>query len=258
MTELPGGRVARREEVPTSLPGLRATLLVPLLFVIGLAWVYLAAMVAEGMHPVTAAAWTASYAASVFVMWVLMMVAMMLPSALPMILIFDRFSRSTASTLSASSLGTGLFAAGYVMVWVGFSIAATLAQWALGESGLPSGGTSTATAASLFIAAGAYQFAPLKRACLDACRSPIAFLSAYWRPGAAGAMRMGLHHGLFCLGCCWLMMGLLFVGGVMSLLWIVPIALFVLIEKCLPGGERMGKLGGALLIAWGVAAFSIA
>ena len=223
----------------------RAAVVASLLAVITLSWVYVAAMAGHGMHT--------THAGSLFLMWVLMMVAMMLPSALPMILILERFNRSNAAT--------ALFAAGYVLVWVGFSAIATLAQWGLEHTGILSSGmaiTSTWIAAGAFIAAGAYQFAPLKRTCLDACRSPIGFLSAHWRPGAGGALRMGLHHGAFCLGCCWLLMALLFVGGVMNLLWIVPVALFVLIEKCVPGGERMGKVGGALLILWGVGALFIA
>ena len=238
----------------------RAAVLASLAAVIALAWAYLAAMAAHGMHAGEAlapAAWSGAYAASMLVMWVLMMVAMMLPSALPMVLVVERFNRSRPGSAAA----TALFAAGYLAVWSGFAVAATAAQWALERAGLLGAGMAlggTALAAALFIAAGAWQFAPLKRRCLDACRSPIGFLSAHWRPGRAGAFAMGLHHGAFCLGCCWLLMTLLFVGGVMNLLWIVPVALFVLIEKCLPGGERMGKLGGALLIAWGAAALWIA
>jgi len=239
----------------------RAAVIASLLAVIALSWAWLAAMAAHGMHAGEALApaeWTASYAGSMLAMWVLMMVAMMLPSALPMVLIVDRFNRSRAA---GAGLATALFAAGYLLVWAGFSALATAAQWGLERSGLLSADMAlagTGIAAAAFIAAGAYQFAPLKRSCLDACRSPIGFLSAHWRPGRAGALLMGLHHGAFCLGCCWALMALIFVGGVMNLLWIVPVALFVLVEKCLPGGERMGKAGGALLIAWGAAALFIA
>lgn len=239
----------------------RAAVVGSLLAVIGLSWAYLAAMSAHGMQAGEAmapAAWSGAYAASMLVMWVLMMVAMMLPSALPMVLIYERFERGHGG---AAGVATALFAAGYLAVWALFSALATAAQWGLERSGLLSADMAlggTGLAAALFIAAGAWQFAPLKQRCLEACRSPIAFLSAHWRPGRAGALAMGLRHGAFCLGCCWLLMALLFVGGVMNLLWIVPVALFVLIEKCLPGGERMGKLGGALLVAWGAAAFWIA
>ena len=233
----------------------RTAVVAALLAVIGICWAYIAAMALHGMgQAMGPAAWTAAYAASMLLMWALMMVAMMLPSALPMLLVFERFQRSRSAS---AALATALFAGGYVLVWIGFSAAATLAQWALQESALLSADmalTSTRAAAAAFIAAGAWQFAPLKRSCLDACRSPLGFLSAHWREGTRGALLMGLQHGAFCLGCCWLLMALLFVGGVMNLLWIVPVALFVLIEKCVPGGERVGKVGGALLVAWGAAA----
>ena len=220
---------------------------------IALSWAYLVAMGAHGMGAMAPMAWSASYAGSMLLMWVLMMVAMMLPSALPMVLIFDRFNRSRGR----GGFDTALFTFGYVLLWAGFSVLATAAQWGLERSGLLSAHmalTSGAIAAGVFIAAGAWQFAPLKRTCLEVCRSPVEFLSAHWRPGRTGAFLMGLHHGAFCLGCCWVLMALLFVGGVMNLLWIVPVALFVLIEKCLPGGEAMGKVGGALFIVWGAAA----
>jgi predicted metal-binding membrane protein len=235
----------------------RAVVVASLAAVTALSWAYLVAMAAHGMGPMDAMApiaWSSSYAASMLLMWVLMMVAMMLPSALPMVLILDRFSRARAQ---GSGLDTALFTSGYVLVWAGFSVLATAAQWGLERSGLLSAHmalTSGEIAAGVFIAAGAWQFTPIKRTCLDACRSPIEFLSSYWRPGRTGPLLMGLHHGAFCLGCCWVLMALLFVGGVMNLLWIVPVALFVLIEKCLPGGERMGKVGGAPLIVWGAAA----
>ena len=238
----------------------RAAVMASILAVIGLSWAYLVAMAAHGMpagQAMAPAAWSASYAASMFAMWVLMMVAMMLPSAIPMVLLLERFQRSRSG---AAGFTAALFASGYLLVWTLFSALATAAQWGLERSGLLSADMAlvgTGIAAATFIAAGAYQFAPLKQRCLDACRSPIGFLSAHWRPGGVGALRMGMHHGAFCLGCCWLLMTLLFVGGVMNLLWIVPVALFVLIEKCLPGGERMGKAGGVLLIAWGAAAFFI-
>jgi predicted metal-binding membrane protein len=243
----------------TALGTGRVAVVASLSAVIMLAWAYLLAMAMHGMHaPAVPAAWTPGYAASMLVMWVLMMVAMMLPSALPMVLVFERFQRSRAGAAGAAS---ALFAAGYLLVWAGFSVLATGAQWGLERSALLSGGmalTAKSLSAALFIAAGAYQFAPLKQRCLDACRSPIGFLSAHWREGRAGALAMGLHHGAFCLGCCWLLMLLLFAGGVMNLLWIVPVALFVLVEKCLPGGERTRKAGGLLLIAWGAAVLFIA
>jgi predicted metal-binding membrane protein len=239
----------------------RAAVVASLLAVIALSWSTLAAMSLHGMGAGAHApmAWTAGYAASIFAMWALMMVAMMLPSALPTVLVYEAFERTRSGNAGAA---TALFAAGYLLVWTGFSTLATAAQWALEESGLLASAdmrlSARSLAAALFVAAGAYQFAPLKQRCLDACRSPVAFLSAHWREGRAGAAAMGLHHGAFCLGCCWLLMLLLFAGGVMNLLWIVPVALFVLAEKCLPGGERTRKAGGALLIAWGAAALFMA
>lgn len=232
----------------------RVSVLTSLVAVIALAWAYVGLMAAHGMGSAGALAparWSAGYAAMMLAMWVLMMVAMMLPSALPTILIVDRFNRAGAPR---PGYRTALFASGYLLVWAGFAAAATLLQWGLERTGVLEGSMALGSmrlAAALYIAAGAYQFTPLKRTCLDACRSPIAFLSARWRPGAAGALRLGLEHGLFCLGCCWVLMALLFAGGVMNLLWIVPLALFVLVEKCLPGGERAGKLAGALLVGWG-------
>jgi predicted metal-binding membrane protein len=234
----------------SALRGGRTAVAASLGVVIALAWAYLVAMAGHGMAGMHTAA-------MLFLMWVLMMVAMMLPSALPMVLIFDRFNRARGN----AAFSTALFTAGYLLVWTGFSAGATALQWALQGSGLLSADmalTGTWIVAAAFIAAGAWQFAPLKRSCLDACRAPIAFLSAHWREGRRGALLMGLHHGAYCLGCCWLLMALLFVGGVMNLLWIVPIALFVLLEKVLPGGGRMGKVGGALLIAWGAAALFMA
>jgi predicted metal-binding membrane protein len=227
-----------------ALTAVRVSVLGCLLAVMGLAWAMLVAMTTHEMMAPTR--WTAAHAASMLAMWVLMMVAMMLPSALPMILIFDRFQRNAAVT--------ALFSAGYAIVWIGFSVAATLLQWALDRGGLSASMavTSTQAAAVVFIAAGLYQFTPWKRVCLDACRSPIAFLAARWKDGRMGALRMGLAHGVYCLGCCWLLMALLFVGGVMSLLWIVPIALFVLIEKLAPLGEWLGMVGGAIFAGWGI------
>jgi predicted metal-binding membrane protein len=230
-----------------ALAAVRVSVLGCLLAVIGLAWSMLVAMTGhEMMSPAT---WTAAHAASILAMWVLMMVAMMLPSALPMILILDRFQRK--------GVVTALFSTGYMIVWIGFSIAATLSQWALDRMGLLSASmavTSTRIAAAVFIAAGVYQFTPSKRACLDACRSPVAFLAARWQDGRSGALRMGLTHGVYCLGCCWLLMALLFVGGVMNLLWIVPVALFVLIEKFAPTGAHIRIAGGVLFTGWGVVA----
>ena len=142
---------------------------------------------------------------------------------------------------------TGVFVAGYALAWSGFSLAATLAQWALERAALLSPMwvlTSRWGAGLVLLAAGAYQVSPWKDACLRSCRSPVEFLSAHWRNGYAGALVLGVHHGFFCIGCCALLMLLLFVGGVMNLVLIAGITLFVLIEKALPS-ERLARWGSA-------------
>ena len=197
--------------------------------------------------------WTVGYAVVIFLMWWVMMLGMMLPSAAPLLLLFARMMRKEKKK-GAPYVPTGVFALGYVVMWAAFSAIATGAQWGLEASGLLSGimvGTSAVLAAALLIAAGVWQLTPLKNACLRHCRSPIGFLSAHWRPGRTGAFRMGLVHGAFCLGCCWFLMALLFYGGVMNLYWIIGLALYILIEKLLPAGVRIGQLTGVALIAWG-------
>ncbi|MEM7221637.1 MAG: DUF2182 domain-containing protein [Pseudomonadota bacterium] len=199
-------------------------------------------------------AWSAGTALVMFFMWWIMMIAMMLPSAAPMILLYAAVNRKQAARGNPVA-PTGLFAAGYLVVWGGFSLIATGLQWALERAELLSAmmvSTSIALGAGLLIAAGIWQLTPLKHACLKHCRSPIDFLAHHWRKGRWGAFRMGLGHGAFCLGCCWFLMALLFYGGVMNLYWIVGLALYVLIEKMIPVGHRLlGNGAGLLLIAWG-------
>ena len=198
-------------------------------------------------------AWTVGYAVVIFFMWWVMMFGMMLPSAAPLLLLFARMMRKEMDK-GAPYVPTGVFALGYVIMWAAFSAIATGAQWGLEASGLLSGimvGTSAVLGAGLLIAAGVWQLTPWKNACLRHCRSPIGFLSAHWRPGRTGAFKMGLVHGAFCLGCCWFLMALLFYGGVMNLYWIIGLALYILIEKLLPAGARIGQLTGVILIAWG-------
>ena len=197
--------------------------------------------------------WTVGYAVVIFFMWWVMMFGMMLPSAAPLLLLFARMMRKEKNK-GAPYVPTGVFALGYVIMWAAFSAIATGAQWGLEASGLLSGimvGTSAVLGAGLLIAAGVWQLTPWKNACLRHCRSPIGFLSAHWRPGRTGAFKMGLVHGAFCLGCCWFLMALLFYGGVMNLYWIIGLALYILIEKLLPAGARIGQLTGVILIAWG-------
>jgi predicted metal-binding membrane protein len=144
---------------------------------------------------------------------------------------------------------------GYLVVWTGFSALATTLQWALEQATLLSAmmvSTSPLLGGALLITAGAYQMTPLKQACLIHCRSPVQFLSSHWRKGTGGAFRMGLAHGLYCLGCCWVLMVLLFVGGVMNLLWIAALAGFVLAEKIIPRGVLFGRIMGGAMILGGL------
>jgi predicted metal-binding membrane protein len=200
------------------------------------------------------ATWDAGYLLLIFLMWTVMMVAMMLPSALPTILIFHKAVRNDPK-VGSPSWRMFAFVAGYMLAWSGFSVAATLLQWGLAEAALLSPMMVSASpwlGGGLLIVAGVYQWTPIKHACLRHCRSPLAFLMEHWQPGMPGALRLGLRHGLYCVGCCWALMLLLFVGGVMSLLWIGAITAFVLIEKLAPYGAQGGRLSGLALVIAGV------
>ena len=195
--------------------------------------------------------WTLQYTAMIFLMWIIMMAAMMLPSAAPAILLVIALTKQRGERRSVRA--SGAFAFGYVAVWVAFSLVATGLQWALDRAGLLSGtmaSGSVVLAALLLFAAGLYQLTPLKQACLQRCRSPLAFLTRYWRGGPLGPMRAGAWHGAYCLGCCWMLMALLFVGGLMNMLWIAGLALLVLVEKLTPLGPRLSQLAGVGLIGW--------
>jgi predicted metal-binding membrane protein len=203
------------------------------------------------------APWTIGYAVLIFVMWWLMMLATMLPSAAPMILLYAALTRRQGES-RAPYAGTGLFALGYLAVWAVFSAVAVLLQWQLARYALLSPmmvTTSVTIGALLLIAAGVWQFTPLKHACLRHCRAPAEFLTLHWRDGQAGAMRMGVLHGIYCLGCCWTMMLLLFYGGVMNVYWIAGLATLILIEKVAPLGKWISGFAGAALIVWGVTLF---
>jgi predicted metal-binding membrane protein len=192
------------------------------------------------------AAWTPGYAVLLFFMWWIMMMAMMLPSAAPMILLFAVINRKQRDK-GAPYVPTGIFAAGYLLVWGAFSLVAVSAQWGLERSGLLSSAmasTSVLLGAGLLIAAGVYQLTPLKHACLRHCRSPFAFITLHWRLGDLGALRMGIEHGAFCTGCCWFLMVLLFYGGAMNLYWVVGLALFVLLERTIPAGHWLSRIAG--------------
>jgi predicted metal-binding membrane protein len=191
---------------------------------------------------------------AMFAMWAVMMVAMMLPSATPMILLYERVGRHRASTARPAQ-SVWIFVSGYILAWAGFSLVATLANWALHSGGLLSAMMGNATprvGGTVLLIAGIYQWTPLKHACLTHCRSPIGFLGEHWRDGSLGALRMGLYHGTYCVGCCWLLMALLFVLGVMNLVWIAVLTVFVLVEKAAPYGTAIGRAGGVAMIAWGL------
>lgn len=185
--------------------------------------------------------------AALVLMWWVMMVAMMLPSATPAILLYARVRQMRNGDGAISQ--TWVFLAGYAAIWLLFSLAAA------GLQRLVTGGSMAldhpVAEAAVLIAAGLYQLSPLKSACLGQCRTPAQFISAHWRPGAAGAVRLGLLHGAYCVGCCWMLMALLFVGGVMNLAWIVVLTLVVVLEKLTPGGDWIGRAAGVALILWG-------
>lgn len=199
------------------------------------------------------AVWTPSYAVLMFFMWWVMMIAMMLPSASPMILLFARIQRSQKDK-GAPFVPTSIFTMGYLVTWGIFSMLAASAQWGLERLGLLSAMMTLTTglfAGMVLLVAGIYQLTPLKHACLRHCRSPLQFIMQHWRNGTSGAFRMGIDHGAFCLACCWFLMALLFVGGVMNLYWIVGLAVFVLLEKTIPAGHWFGSIMGIGLIVWG-------
>jgi predicted metal-binding membrane protein len=208
----------------------------------------------SGMNMPGADQWSPTGILLLFVMWAVMMVAMMVPSAAPMVLAFLTVNQRRQSA-GRQFVPVGIFLAGYLTIWTAYSAVATLAQWGLHKATLLSpamAATRPILNGSLLIAAGIFQWTPLKHLSLQGCRSPLSFLMSEWRDGRAGAFIMGLRHGSYCVGCCWVLMALLFVAGVMNLLWVAVIALFVLAEKSLPRGELIGHVAGVALMAAGV------
>jgi predicted metal-binding membrane protein len=253
----------------------RAIVSLSLVGIVALAWTYLVYMdwgmrhMDIGMSMAIMPAmqhWSAWDLVLVFLMWTVMMIAMMVPTASPVILLFAEINRRRTQQ-QRSLVVTGQFLLGYLTVWTGFSALATLAQWGLLTAALVSPmmeSTSKPLGAGLLLVAGLFQFSRLKYACLAHCRSPIGFFATEWRPGARGAFLMGLKHGSYCLGCCWALMGLLFVLGVMNLFWVAGLSVFVLLEKVMvergiPTSPRLGrgcrldcepaKAGGAIALA---------
>ncbi|TIT72015.1 MAG: DUF2182 domain-containing protein, partial [Mesorhizobium sp.] len=201
-------------------------------------------------------AWTVADFVFIFAMWSVMMVGMMTPSVAPMLLLYAGVGRKAGAS-GRTIASTGWFFAGYLLVWVAFSLAATGAQWLLGRLALlnPMMATNSGILGGLIlIAAGLYQWTPVKGVCLSQCQAPIAFLTSHggFRTAPLGALRLGIAHGAYCLGCCWALMALLFVGGVMNVLWVAGIAILILLEKTVPAGRVIPRISGTLMVAIGV------
>ncbi len=237
-----------------------------------LAWLALLGGAGTGMNPFAMStwrwpaalppepmtAWSLSYWLIAFFMWAVMMVAMMLPGASPMVLLYARVVRQAEAHGGAlhARVAIAAFASGYLTIWILFSALAVCLQWGLERVGAMSAMMSispTLLSGGVSIAAGLYQLTRIKRTCLAHCRGPAAFLAAHWRPGLSGAFCMGLAHGTYCLACCAVLMLLLFVGGVMNLVWIAGLTLIVAVEKLAPFGAGAATATGAILIAGGCA-----
>lgn len=199
-------------------------------------------------------AWTMVDFVLLFLMWLVMMIAMMIPSVAPLILIFVMVNRKRKQQQNPF-VPAGYLLTGYFLVWAGFSLLATSLQWLLQHISLLTPEMETTNrilSAIILIAAGIFQFTPLKQRCLQYCRTPVDFIHRNWKEGKVGALKMGMENGMYCLGCCWVLMVLLFVSGIMNLLWIALIALFVLIEKVLSRLKLVSFIAGAVLIIYGV------
>lgn len=218
-------------------------------------WAFLAWIAVDMGHPFAqltmpaSSSWSASNVLAIWFMWAVMMAAMMLPSALPMVLTFVSIGQRSGAAARGRS-----FVIAYLAVWFVFSAGATGAQWSLQRMGWVDPmivSTSSLLTGALLLIAGVYQFSRLKRMCLSHCRTPLGFLLGEWRSGTVGAFVMGARHGLLCVGCCWALMALLFVGGVMNLAWVAALSIAVALEKLLPRGERLAGALGVVLIALG-------
>ena len=240
----------------------RLIVIAGLVMVVLVAWIYMI-MLAFDMQNMNMSmemsmpqmqTWNSADFLLTFVMWSVMMVAMMIPSAAPMILTFSAINRRKNEEKNPVLL-TSLFLLGYLVIWTVFSAGATAVQWGLHSLALLSPmmmSSSPILGGILLLGAGIFQFTPYKQACLGHCRTPMGFLMTEWRLGKKGAFLMGIRHGNFCVGCCWLIMALLFVAGVMNLLWVATIAGFVLLEKVIPSGEWVSKIAGIVMIVWGL------
>ena len=239
----PVERLARRDGWIVALAALSITVMA--------AWYTFAG---AGLSMVMNPEWTPGYAMLTLAMWWAMMIAMMTPSAAPMLLLYTSVKRMGPDANRVVMLSL-LFLAGYLLAWGGFSLIATFAQWQVETLGLSMGAMmpikSGALAGAVLLLAGLYQLTGVKDACLSHCRSPGEFLVQHRRPGAFGALRLGVIHGGYCLGCCWALMALLFVGGIMNVYWIVGLALYVLAEKTVPNMQKLSGVTGCVLIVCG-------
>ncbi len=238
----------------------RLVVLAALSTIVALTWTYLGYMSfgqpgidmdMGAMAAMPAQRWDRSYFIATMAMWVVMMIGMMVPSATPTILLFGALQRQMHLARSDIYRRTALFVTGYVVAWIAFSALATTAQWGLDVAALRSSMTARTTSVFgglLFLVAAAYQFIPLKTACLRHCRNPAEFLVTHRRSGRVGPLLTGLEHGMYCIGCCWGLMALLFAFGVMNLLWVGIMAIFIFIEKLAPAGVQFGRIGAVLMI----------
>jgi len=248
-----------RTAIEFALQHHRGTLIVLLIVVPLACWVWIVAMARDMYGPMTGASawmmtlqWDARHVLLLWLMWAVMMAGMMLPSASPMLLMYGVAARRHADAAAARQIYA--FASGYLAVWALFSVAATAAQFMLSTQLALSPMmtlTSPRVGALLLVIAGVHQLTPLKRVCLQKCQSPLGFLMHHWRGGAGGAFRMGFEHGVYCLGCCWPLMLLLFVGGVMNLTVIAALTAFVAFEKLTPFGLYTARVSGLLLVGSG-------
>jgi predicted metal-binding membrane protein len=251
----------------------RAIVLTAIVVITGLSWAYVLWLAANmdmgmgssmgksmgGMGAMLEPAfrpWSLTDYTLMFVMWAVMMVGMMMPSVTPMVLLYASVGRKAAES-GKPLAATGWFGAGYLSAWIGFSLAATTAQWLLSRFALITPMMSSASdlfGGLVLVVAGLYQWSPLKYACLAHCQSPLGFLIGHggFRTSRLGSLRLGAEHGIFCVGCCWGLMALLFVGGVMNLLWIAGLTVFVLLEKVVPAGRLVPRVAGTALTAAGV------
>jgi predicted metal-binding membrane protein len=228
---------------------------------IAICWAWIVPMAIDMYGSMTGSAawmmtsrWNFTHLALLFAMWAVMMAGMMLPSAAPAFLLYASVIRKSPGA-ERTQAHVYAFAGGYLLVWTLFSLVATvlqrlLANWLLLSPMMDA--QDSRFGGALLVVAGIFQFTPFKRACLESCRSPAAFITRHWRAGVAGGFRLGVLHGLFCLGCCWALMMLLFVGGVMNLWWIAALTVFVLLEKLAPFGAQGGRLSGLPIIGFGL------